>query len=287
MSKFAMFQELANLKGLATRRSLLSRTAIVLGMATLLAYAGRDGFSYLTTASRLVTEKVRSNVPVEFEIERARTLISDLVPEVRKNMLVIAQEEVAVKDLNQEVGRVEQDLGRQREQLLALRSNIENEGGNHRIGARAASTEEVRTELARRFSRFQTAEATLAAKKQLLVARQRSLDASRAKVENMLNAKRDMELQIENLDARLKTQQSQAVATSTPIDTSQVARCQKLVGDLRVRLEVADRLLATRGEPLDSYPVSIELTDDIGDQIDRYFASHQKQELTAMVDNRR
>src|SRR5947207_8952717 len=101
MSKMAIFQELANLKALATRRSVLTRTGIVLGLAGCLAYLGRDGVSYVTTASRLVNEKVRSNVPVEFEIERARTLIGDLVPEVRKNVLIIAQEEVALSDLGQ------------------------------------------------------------------------------------------------------------------------------------------------------------------------------------------
>ena len=111
MSKFEILQELANLKTLATRRSVLSRTAIVLGLAVLLAWFGRDGLSYLTTASRLVQDKVRKNIPVEFELERARTMIGDLVPEVRKNMLVIAEEEVAVADLRQQVEKAEKSEG--------------------------------------------------------------------------------------------------------------------------------------------------------------------------------
>jgi hypothetical protein len=89
----------------------------------------------------------------------------------------------------------------------------------------------------------------------------------------VLNAKRDMEFQIENLAARLKTQQTQSAASKLVVDDTQLARCQKLVGDLRVRLEVADRFLASHGEPLELVPVAIDATEEIDEQIDRYFSA--------------
>ena len=42
-------------------------------------------------------------MPIEFQIERARDMIKDLVPEIRKNMHVIAKEEVEVKRLDEQI----------------------------------------------------------------------------------------------------------------------------------------------------------------------------------------
>ena len=44
-------------------------------------------------------QTVRNSVPVDFEIERWRKMVKNLVPDIRKNMHVIAQEEVEVERL--------------------------------------------------------------------------------------------------------------------------------------------------------------------------------------------
>ncbi len=65
--------------------------------------AGRDVFSYLRTSAGYVTDAVRESVPIEFQVDRARGMIQDLVPEVRKNMHVIAKEEVEVERLDEQI----------------------------------------------------------------------------------------------------------------------------------------------------------------------------------------
>ena len=52
--------------------------------------------SYIRTSAGYVTDAVQDAVPIEFQVDRARGMIQDLVPEVRKNMHVIAKEEVEV-----------------------------------------------------------------------------------------------------------------------------------------------------------------------------------------------
>lgn len=275
MAKLSIM-ELIAMKDWVTRRSTLARGGVVLTAAALLYSFGSDGLSYITTAGRLVKDHVKVSVPVEFELERARTMVSGLVPEVRHNLMSIAQEEVGIEHLRKDVARVEADLFQEREHLLKMRSDIENKSGSFKKGIRVATTEEVREELARRFSRYQTSEATVVAKQQLLEARERSLIASRAQVDNMLNVKKDLELQIEQLEARLKTQQNQAVTSEIAIDDSQVSKCRQLVDDLRIRLEVADRIMATNGKYSDVPVPTLTNSADIGEQIDRHFSGPAK-----------
>jgi DNA repair exonuclease SbcCD ATPase subunit len=213
-------------------------------------------------------------------------MIGGLIPDIRQNMLVIAEEEVAVDSLREEVERAEEDLTEQREKLLALRADVDNISGNLRIGTRLATRDEVRDELARRFHRYQTGEATVAAKRQRLAAREKSLEAARVKLENMLNAKRDMEVEVENLQARLTAYQSQSVATKVEFDDTQVARCKQLVDDLKIRLEVADRLLAADGEYDDLMTGYVSAPEDIEDQIDQHFAADSS-DFASLADARR
>src|SRR5687767_4569562 len=125
MSKLSILAELARIKSAATGKSYLKRGIVVAALAYAVLGLGRDGWSYLSTATRMVSQTVRSAVPLEFEMERARTMIDDLIPDVRQNMLVIAQEEVGVQHLQRDVERVHSELTKQREEMLRMRKDID------------------------------------------------------------------------------------------------------------------------------------------------------------------
>ena len=57
---------------------------------------------------------MQNSVPVDFEIDRARKMIQDLAPEVRKNMHVIAKEEVEVQRLEEQIADSERGWPRTR-----------------------------------------------------------------------------------------------------------------------------------------------------------------------------
>jgi hypothetical protein len=276
MSKFQILKELTDLKALLSGRPAWKQIGLALAVGYLLISYGGDGVTYLSTFSRLAKEKVRENVPLEFELERARTMINDLIPEVRKNMLVVAQEEVGIESIRQDVLQTQADLDKQRENILKLRADMNNVSGAFLVGTRVATSADVREELTHRFNRYQVAESTLAAKSQLLAAREKSLEAARAKLEGILHARRDLELQIEELDSRIKTRQTHALAGQVEVNDSQVARCKELVNDLRARLAVADRLLASNGDFIEVNSTSLVATEDIAEQIDGYFANKSR-----------
>ncbi len=86
------------------------KKVLVIGIGTILAAGllfGRNAVSYIRTSAGYVTDAVREAVPIEFQIERARGMIQDLVPEVRKNMHVIAKEEVEVQRLDEQIAQTE------------------------------------------------------------------------------------------------------------------------------------------------------------------------------------
>lgn len=259
-------------KKMMTARRLAIASAAALGLYSF----GDEGVSYVSTASRLVSEKVGDQFPISFEIERARTMIGQLTPDIKRNMVVIAQEEVGVETLRKEVEGAEQALSKQQDALLELRKQADAGDSKLKVGSRLVTPAEIDRELDRRFTRFRLLEATLAAKQDLLATREESLAAARVKLESMLNAKRDLEIQAENLEARLRTLESDAVAHRVRIDDSDVSKCQSLVNDLRARLDVAEKMIVTEGN-FDEALLSLSAgSGSVRHEIDSYFAKATK-----------
>ncbi|MBI3861565.1 MAG: hypothetical protein HY290_06690 [Planctomycetia bacterium] len=239
---------------------------------------GRDVISYLKTAGSSARDAIKSEVPIEFEIQRARDLVTNLVPDIRKCMHVIAEEEVSVEHLNKDIARAETELGKQKDEILALRRDVDQGRSTYQYASRTYTSNDVKRDLACRFERFKSAETTLGSKRQILTAREKSVSAAREKLEGMLASKRDLEVQIENLDARMKTIQAAQTATSVQLDDSQLARAKKLISDLNKQLDVAQKMLDVDGKfsgliQVDTTPV---VPEDLSNQIDEYFGRGTK-----------
>lgn len=234
---------------------------------------GRDVVSYIKTCGSELRDAVKQEVPLEFEIERARDMVSNLVPDIRKCMHVIAEEEVGVEHLKTEIAKADKELGKQKDEILALRRDLGAGKETYQYAGRKYASHEVKRDLAQRFERFKTAEATVASKQQILSAREKSVSAAREKLDGMLSAKRDLEVQIEHLDARLKTLQAAQTATNVQIDDSQLSRAKKLIGDLNKQLDVAEKMLDAEGNFTGLIPVdtSAQVPEDLATQIDDYF----------------
>ena len=55
---------------------------------------GSDLGSYISSSARSVRESVKDSVPTEFELQRARDLLEQIVPEMHANIRLIAQVKV-------------------------------------------------------------------------------------------------------------------------------------------------------------------------------------------------
>lgn len=235
---------------------------------------GRDSWSYLRTSVSSMRQAVKREVPIEFEVQRARDLVSQVDGEIRKCLHVIAEEEVNVDDLRRELDLQLAAHQRQKEQILTQRRDLEQQKETYSYGGRIYTVSEVERDLSDRFTRYQTVEETVNSRRQVLTARERSLAAARQKLENMLDSKEQLIVQIENLEARLKTlQASQVTATTIAVDDSQIARTRQLIAHLNKQIEVRQKLADGAGNTsgLIQIEVKSETNPNITAQIDKYF----------------
>jgi len=237
----------------------------------LLLFGGREAASYVRTSAGWVKDSVKNNVPIEFEIERARRIVKDLVPDIRKNMHVIAHEEVEVDQLAKKISGAEGRMEKERTELMKLKDDLTLQKTSYRYGGRNYSVEQVKVDLANRFERYKTNDATLGSLREMHGARQRSLEAARQKLEGMLAAKRQLEVDVEQLEARLKMVEAAQTTSDYKFDDTQLSRVKELVTDLRTRLEVAEKLVSAEGQFRDEIPVSEPAPENIVNEVAEYF----------------
>ena len=237
-----------------------------------LVLVGRDAFSYLRTSAGYLTDAASEAVPIEFQIDRARGMVQDLVPEVRKNMHIIAKEEVEVQRLDEQIAASQTRLGKEKEQLLRLKGDAATGKSTFQYAGRSYTIGEVRTDMANRFDRFKTGEATLASLTEIRNARQKSLAAARQKLEAMLASKRQLQVEVENLEARLQMIAAAKATSDYQFDDSRLGRVKELVSNLRNRLEVAERLVNAEVYYHDEIPLDKTTPENIVEQVTEHFA---------------
>jgi chromosome segregation ATPase len=254
------------------KKSLLVGGAVVLLLGL---FFGRDACSYLTTSSRWVQETVTTNVPIEFQINRARDMIKALDPEIKQNMHLIAKEEVEIEKLGKQVDAQENALAQSRDEILRLKTDLETKDSSFVYASHHYTADQVKSDLEGRFERFKVNEATLDKNQKILNLRQQKLDAARQRLEEMLTAKRDLEVQVENLEAQNEMLKVAKTASDFNFDDSQLARTKELIEDIRTRIEVDSKLL---NEVQVSGQIQLEEpkdNSDITDRVSQYFGNHK------------
>lgn len=244
-------------------------SAVLAGFLAVGAF-GYNAWSYVKTSISGVTEAVSSAVPLEFEIRRARTMLGGLIPEIHKNMVAIAQEEAALERLQSEIARQEQSREKDAGDIVRLRDDLATGKKSFQYAGKSYSPEAVKADLARRFERRKTADETLENLRKMHTARERSLTAARDKMTGMLAAKRQLEVEIEQLDSRFKMVEAAKTTSQLAIDDGRLSQTKQLIDDLKSRLDVSEKLVAAEGRPIDEIPLD-EADGDLLEAVAKYF----------------
>jgi predicted nucleic acid-binding Zn-ribbon protein len=236
-------------------------------------FFGWDAASYIRTSLGWVKDSVKSQVPMEFEIERARRMVKNLVPDIRKNMHVIAQEEVEIERLDKQIAQTSATMEKDRTEMMKLKTDLSTAQAVYQYGGRSFTVQQVKVDLANRFERYKTHDATLASLHEIQGARRKGLDAARQKLEGMIAAKRQLEVDVENLEARCKMVEVAQTTAPFNVDDSQLGRVKDLIAEVRTRLNVAERLVNAQTEFDGEIPLAAPQSENIVDQITEYFSS--------------
>jgi chromosome segregation ATPase len=257
-------------------------TVVGLGL-TMVVLFGRDAASYVGTTYQRLTSSVKECVPVEFQIDRARAMVQDLEPEIRRSMHVIAKEEVALEQLNAQIGGSEQKVEKDKSEILRLQADLGQNKDVYHYASRSYSPEQVKQDLSRRFSRFKVTDETLANLKNMRDARERNLDAAQQKLASMINARRKLEVDVQNLEAKRKLVEVAQASSDYVFDDSQLARAKELINDIRTQLDVSAKLANADVNVEVEIPLDDASPSDITDQVAEYFSlgGHAKPEVAA------
>jgi hypothetical protein len=214
---------------------------------------------------------VTDNVPVDFQIDRARQMVQALDPEIRNSMHVIAKEEVAIDQINKQIDGSEEKASKEKADILRLQSDLGQNKSVYQYASRTYSASDVKQDLARRFSRFKVSDDTLAQMKAMRDARQKNLDAAHEKLAAMINARRKLDTDVENLEAKRKLVEVAQASSDYVFDDSQLARAKELITDIRTKLDVAAKLANADVNVQAEIPLQDSAPADITDQVTEYF----------------
>ena len=119
--------------------------------------------------------------------------------------------------------------------------------------AKSSKTSRVGSPVSRR------PDATLGSLRDMRDARQRNLEAAREKLAAMMSAQRQLSVEVENLEAKLKLVEVAEASSELQFDDSQLARCKSLMVDIRAKLDVAAKLANADTNFHDEIPRSTSL----------------------------
>ncbi|MHC4879907.1 MAG: signal peptide-containing protein [Planctomycetota bacterium] len=225
----------------------LASTASVLILGGLI--FGSELMSYVRTGAGSVRESVRDSVPIEFELQRARDLINEILPELHANIRIIAEDEVEIAAIEKDLAVTRDNVQQERDQLASLRDALQTKQVSYEVTGREFTRTELTERLAQRLTRVKDAELILASKEKLLENRRESLKAAMQLLDRARSRKVELEQKIESLVAQHRLVQASAVGSRVEVSDTKLARADQLLADIQKRLDIAERVLEHEASP--------------------------------------
>jgi hypothetical protein len=242
---------------------------------------GREAVSYFKSAVGSVRDVAKDNVPIEFELRRARDLLNDIIPEMQANIRVIAQQEVEISNLKTDLVQSKKALCDEQCKVQKLRETLSTQQTSYTLNGLNYSRRAVTDELSRRFDRYKEAEVILAGKQRLLENREKSLQAGISMLEKTRSQKMLLESQIETLEGQFRLVKAAAVGSKLNIDHSKLAQTQKVLNDIKKQLDVAERVLAHESKFAEEIKVDTVDEKELVASVDDHFANKNSTETAS------
>ncbi|EMI44321.1 hypothetical protein [Rhodopirellula sp. SWK7] len=265
--------------------SLWATAVLIVGGFLLL---GANFTSYIRTSTRAVQESVQDAVPLEFELRRARDLIDAILPDLQTQVRVIAEEEVAIKALENDILASTQKLHEEKATLASFRNRMRVQQVSYPIGGRMVSREQLAEQLRARLERFQQGELAITTKSDLLQKRRDGLNAALTMLDQMRNRKLQLEQKVEMLVAQDRLLKASQVDAGIAIDGSGLSKADQLLDQIETRLAVAQRVL---DHEQDEFAIPLEpsvLTEDaVLTAYDEHFGKENESQSISADENSR
>lgn len=242
-------------------------TAVVGG-----AIFGTDLGSYVCSSGRAVRSAVKDNVPVEFELRRARDMVDDLIPEMQQCVRQVARQEVEIAGLRREMEQGKANLSAEQARVKKLRDALGTEEVSFNFNNVRYTRDQVKEDLSRRFDLLREAEAVQASKEKLLQGRERSLAAAMQALERARGQRQLLEGQIAALESQAQLLKSASAGTNASIDNGKLAQAERVIAKVKTQLDVAERVLAHETKFVAPIQVETVSEPDLLTRVDEHLA---------------
>lgn len=233
-------------------------------------------WSYGRCAADWMKQSASDAIPLEWEIKRARQMIGDLQPEIAKNAKQIAREKVELARLQRQAKQCGDSLEKTQSDIERLSADLRSGHSQYTYANHTYTSAEVRDDLSTRFDRFKTRSETHAKLQQMVAAREASLRSAGKRMDAMLAAKSQLEVEIENLQARTSSLRVAQTASELNLDDSQLARTRDLLDEIASRLEVEEETATADTRRIGEINLDEPSNEDLLDQISSYLNRDEK-----------
>ncbi len=243
---------------------------------------GANFLSYVRTSGRVVQKAAQDSVSVEFELQRARDMVDDILPQLQANVRMIAEDEVEIATLEKDIEKGRIALDDRQRKLASLRKKMRVQQVSYEIGSRDISREHLTQQLSNEFDRYREAELIQGSKERLLETRKQSLANALQMHERAKHQKLQLEQKIESLVAQHRLVQSSSIGSQVDVDGGKLNRADQLLAQIQRRLDVSQRVLAHESDlqeiQLDEGQVD---ETELLSEFDDYFGGEEASQLVA------
>ncbi len=244
---------------------------------------GTPVFSYARCGMDWLRSSANDSVPLEWELKRARQMIADLQPEIKDNAKRIALEKIQVARLESQLAQTRDHLAKGQSDIERLSEDLRNDSTVYTYAGRTYTSTQVKKDLGNRFKRFKTREATADKLGQMLTAREGSLQAAHERMDAMMGAKRQLEVEVENLQARLGALRVAQTSSQLNLDDSQLSHTRELLDEIATRIDVEEETMQVDTQYFGEIDLDEPSEEDLLDAISSHFTSPRGDHENALV----
>jgi hypothetical protein len=255
---------------------MLKKLALIIGGGVLVLSLlfGTRLIPYAKTSMHKIRQAAQEAVPISMQIDTARDQLQNVDKEVRSMMMNVAREEVDIRSIRDKLSKGQTELDRQYSQLMKLKNHLDSGDSVYTSTAgKAYSNDRVRDDLKSRFRVYQTSERTLEDLTKTLELREQGLEAAKARLEQTIAQRHELEIEIENLSARKQMVDVSRTANKLNFDGSELAETREMIQDISTQIEVEAQMLQLTPQFVGAIPCEDEAEEDvdISQQVEEYF----------------
>ena len=235
---------------------------------------GRNAFDYSSTAVNEVREAAEGSLSPEFQLKTAKNMLdSELKPEISRMKTVVASARVGVRELTAKLEERATQVADDRAAIMARTEQLKSQKTTFTIDNVSYTDTELRNDLETRFEQFKVVEQTLKSEQQVLAAKKNALTKNEEKIEELLKARQELELHIEQLEARLSAVKASETIAESDYDESKLKRVKDLIGRVEHKVKVREEASSLEGESTGLIPIESKSSNNIEDAVSAYFGN--------------